>query len=292
MKNFNNMYIKIKSYFNSIYFLVLGTFWIALFIYFRFINKRSPYDLVDLRGLISTPYLLIHGGFILLHLFLICYAIYLIYNRNKDTKLPHWFIQKIQSSMEIILTKPLSYIKELIAPHIPYSGLFFCYLSEFLEKKDPILAKRLIYIFYVTPRIIVACIFFIELVRYQRISYFVTSLILLLLPLLWSLFVNLFISFGERCLNDIPKYIEVTPLGEPFFAGWHKEYSFRGREEYKLDENDVREYGLTWLRVLHIYAYGNAHFKDNQKFISPYITIVCSSLYLGGILYKLFFLII
>ena len=145
-------------------------------------------------------------------------------------------------------------------------------------------------IFNVIPRLFVSFVFFTEIVFYQRIYYFVSCLIFLLLPVMWNIFVNLFTNFGERALADIPKYINVIPQGEPLNNGWYNNYVFEFKSEYQYEENDKEEYKKLWFIALKIYAYGESYLKKYQQAMTPYVIIICSSLYIFATLYKLFFI--
>jgi hypothetical protein len=197
--------------------------------------------------------------------------------------------------LDFLITQPLLFLRDVIAPYIPYSATIFCYFCELLNKiftyNIPFAILTLpIIIFNVIPRLVVSLVFFIELVIYQRIYYFVSCLILLLIPIIWNIFIDLFTNFGQRALIDIPKYINVIPEGEPLNNGWYHAYTFEYKSEYQYEENDKEEYKKLWYLALKIYAYGECYFKKYQQIISPYVIIYCSSLYVTATLYKLFFL--
>ena len=55
----------------NIYLLLVGLWWISLQIYFRFIAKKSTYDLLEIKLFISPKMLMIFITFTLLHLMII-----------------------------------------------------------------------------------------------------------------------------------------------------------------------------------------------------------------------------
>ena len=148
-------------------------------------------------------------------------------------------------------------------------------------------------IFNLMPRIMVAIIFFLELIIYNRIHYFLISLPLLLLLILWNIFLNLYINFAVRGLIELPKSIKITPIGEPSTNGWYNAYDFGPLSQYHYEKNDIKEYADTFIIVIKMYCFGagNQSFKTFQQQISPYITLLTSSLYLFSSIYKLIYIL-
>ena len=197
---------KITHHIESFFLWALCLFWVSMFIYFRFIKNNLSYTLVELKSQITDYFVIGNIFFITLHFILLSYALSLIFLKRNNISIP----RIIKNTTNILFIKPFLKVRDLIAPHIPYSGLLFCYFTEYLEKQSFILLKVFVIIFNSLPRIIVALIFFIEIICYHQIYYFLISISLLLIPLLWHIFINLYINFAERGLLEIPKYIVIN----------------------------------------------------------------------------------
>lgn len=205
-----HLWIKIFDYIKknkiTIFFTIISLFWIIFFVYFRLIKEKTSYYLNDLKGNVTDYFLIVNILFIILHIFLLCYAIYGIYTNNKVKKAV-FGVQYIQDIFNIIIIKPFITLRELIAPHIPYSGIFFLKITTLIEKNSLSSLKYPVIVFNFFPRIIIASTFFIELIFFHRIKYFVYTIWFFFIVLLWNLFVSLYKSFAERLLNLIPQYI-------------------------------------------------------------------------------------
>ena len=143
-------------------------------------------------------------------------------------------------------------------------------------------------IFSIIPRIVVALIFFIEIIFFNQVHYFIPSLLLLLLiPIIWNIFVSLYVRVAEEILVESPKYIKIIDKG-------NFEYSFQPLPQYKYEGNDLQEYADTYIIGIKMYVFGNGtpSFKHYQNLLSPYSTLLTSSLYLVGGIYKLVFVLL
>lgn len=283
---------KIKQKLLSTYFICIALFWFGFFIYIRFFKKKTSYTLTALKNAVTLKLLFLQIIFILFHIINIIYAIYIIYRSSNIAYEPRGIITYIKKLLDITFTQPLTYVRDILAPIIPYSGIIFCHFGTFLGKSNPNIAKFFVILFSLIPRIIVAMIFFIEIIFFEEIYYFLISLVLLFIPILWSIFVNLFINFGERALKDIQIYINVSPVGDMLPNGWYKEYFFEPNTKYECSANDLKEYEHLWHTAMIIYAFGYTHFKYYKDITMPYVTIFCSSLYLSAGLYKFLFILI
>lgn len=285
--------MKIFNKYKNFYFIFLGLFWILVFIYYRFIVKKSEYNLEQLKTIVSFEYLICHLFFILLHCSLIIYAIYLLVMSQKSpNNKESIFMAYIKKCMNIILIKPLTSIKELIAPHIPLSGTIFCHFGTFLVKRDyEFLTKCFVIIFNIIPRITVSIIFFIEIVFYKRIYYFIPCLSLLLLHLFWILFIDLFTSFGERMLQDLPGYIKIEPKGNMLPNGYYQEYTFEPFDKFEYEPGEFEDYKHLWYLSMNIYCFGISYFKKFQQKSAPYVILFNSPLYLFATIYKLIYIL-
>ena len=287
---------KIKGNIKKIYFCFLGLFWISLIIYFRLIQEKNSYTLEELKTQVTTYIISINIVFTVCHLLLILYALYLIFIKVNDNKINNTIVSVITKVLQVIIIKPIIYLRDLVSPHIPGSVLFFCKITEYLDKFElstfTKILKTIVIFFNFLPRIIVSLIFFIELVFYNRIFYFFTSLLLLIIPLCWNIFLSLYITFGERLLKNIPTCVEIIPIGEPLSNGWYTSYIFKPLDKFKYEEGEVEEYGDTYIIAIKIYSFGLGKFSFTsfQKDLTPYILLLTSSLYLSASIFKLLYL--
>lgn len=275
---------------NKLYLLLLGLFWVVFFMYMRIFFTKTPYDIPEIKNVFLEKQLLFGITFITLHFIIICVSIYSLRLSYEQKKTIPKFVHKLQDIYTTVFIAPLTYIRNLIAPKIPYSGIFFCKIAAFMENKGAWRFKALVVLFYILPRSIVASIFFIELVFYQRIYYFVFSLAILLIPLIWLIFVNLFTDFGYRGLVDIPKYVNIIPLGDPLPNGWYSRYRFEPFPQYKYSHTSVDEYRKLYFLSMSIWAYGETFIQKYQRDTMPYITLYTSTLYMVATSYKMFLL--
>lgn len=280
----------IKTHKRELYLLLVSIFWVLIYIYVRFIVERRPYDLEMLKLHVTLKYLLFQCTFLVLHLTLIFYHIANIMNGSliKNT---FWVTNEIKLLLNKIIIEPLNYLRQKIGPEIPGSGMFFCKIMELIIKYNIDPAKITTIFFYAFPRIFVASVFFIEIVIVQKIQYFFLSLTLLIIPVLWTIFINLFTDFGKRILDDMPRLVEVIGLGKPLENGWHSEYMFKEKPEYSYEENDLEQYAETWSICMKIYGYGENFLKAFQSKINPYVSLTCSLLYFNAILFKIIILV-
>ena len=286
MKRFPNILHKIYLY-------SIGIWWIILFIYLRFVRERFGYDLNDIKSHVSEEFIYANIAFILLHLFLIIISLYNImknytnYNKYSNNKI----IEKISLFINTIVTKPLESIRDLISPLIPGSGLFYDKVARFIEINIELRSKMLVTVFYFIPRLIIAFIFFIELIFYNKIEYFIYSIFLFIIPLGWILFVNLFTDFGERGMHDVQKNVRVIGSGDLLGGIVYSHYKFQPLPQFTYEEGELKEWADTWFAVLNIYVFGQMYLKSFKNTISPYFLLLTSSLYFSAAVYRLYFLL-
>jgi len=284
--------MKFNHNLKNVYLYSVGLLWVILFICFRFLRERSTFELNQLKSNITPTFIYVNMVFILLHIIMISISIYIIIKQNKikvfeNSKIIH----QVKTFFNFIVIQPLESIRDLLAPNIPGSGLAFCKVAEFVEKNIELRSILLVILFDFLPRIFISFIFFVELIFYNKIEYFLYSLFLFLIPLSWMVFVNLFTNFGERGIRDVPRNVKVIGIGEPETNGWYTEYKILPLPQFQYEPDELKSWGDTWNKVITIYSIGMS-FKEFKKKISPYITIITSSLYLLASIYKLTFILI
>ncbi len=268
-------------------YIVIGFFWICLFIYIRFLVTRPTYNFSAIKETLPLSTFILFVIFIFVHIIIISFIIYrLIFPQiKKDAQI----ILGLKMILNKLYTEPLNSIHDLFAPHLPYSGILFCKLSEYLDKHSLRLTQYIVIFFFALPKIIVAFIFFIEVIFYAQLHYFIYSIIFLMIPLLWNLFVKFFISFSVRNMQEIKTWLDIIPKGNKLFNGLYDEYDFYMKPHY--DSQNLKEYVYLWKQLIKIYAYGNTYFLGFSQKITPYVTLFCSTLYIiAGIFRVSYFL--
>lgn len=302
MKMLNNIKQKIITniesiYLLTIYLLTISFFWISFFIYSTFIQKKVIYNLSELKSNITQYILVANIFFITLHIIFILYALFLLFSKNNIINISQKYMLTIKN-----ITKMLNYERFLKrnVPYIPYAADIYVSITNFLYelslKYNHETIKRIpVIIFYVIPRLIVATIFFIEIMFYNRIYYFIISLLLLLIPILWSSFLILFVTFVERGLLGIALAIDITPTWEHVFNGRMRlgdSYSFKPLPQRTYKPNEVEEWGESYLGAVKMYWFAKLSFENYQQQIKPYVTIMTSSLYLLAAIFTLIYILL
>ena len=190
----------------NIYLIVFGFGWMIIHIFFRFFIERPSYNLQDIKNIISFQHYLFFCIFILFHILLIVFSCFTIYMRRITIK-ERSIITQIKLFFTTLLYKiywkPLEFIHDKIAPHIPGSAKFFLYLETLWQTKG--FTYFLILLFEILPKILIPCIFFIEIIFFNQIKFFVYSLSFYILPVIFQVFLKFFSSFATR---NLPFFLE------------------------------------------------------------------------------------
>lgn len=298
----NNLINKIKAILPQLmpyYLTILGVGWILLYVYLRLIKERYSYKIEDIRPFIAEEHYIIFIGFVVLHMIILITTIFLLYKRKYPLKTTGIFYQSSQRLSKItdtIFWKPLEYIHDIIAPHIPGSARFYIYLESIWTKKK--YGKgyfyTLILIFNILPKVLVACVFFIDLVFFLHIKYFIYSLSLLILPIIFNIFLKLLITFSDNNAPILKEYFSeikyVGDISDNNMTSNPYAYEFYVKPEYADVINPEEEIRLLFqLEALNRYA---LKLREDISKISPYVTLIVSSIYLSGGLFRIYLLIL
>lgn len=280
---------------NNFYLLTVGISWVFIIIYLRIILERSTYTYEDMKSYISLKHYVIFSFFIIIQIIICIVCIIILIKRKKDYRPATLFqtiANKLNNLLEKIYWKPLQYIHDKVAPHIPGSGRFFLYLETKWKSKN--FSYTLLMLFDSFPKVFMAIIFFVEAVFFQRIIIFIYCMPLLFVPICFSVFLKLFISFATRNIPVIREpFITIEGIGDPIkdINGQivdYPNYKFILKKEY-LDVIDPLE-NINALfqvrRIIDIVVFT----KETLSTISPYILLITSSLYLLGGIYRLIIL--
>jgi hypothetical protein len=190
--------------------------------------------------------------------------------------------------------KPLEYIHDLIAPELPYSGIIFVSIADFVDKGNRDLRYKLYQSSYLLfdylPQIFVSSIFFIDIVIFNQLYYFLYAIILLIIPILYSIYLKLAESFFIRNAPQFYESLNIKSLGDPdehgVYLKWH--YSLKSNYVYDPDifAEFVHEYTLLKRIDLHI-----KYIRIYKKKYYPYVILLTSSLYLSAAIYRLIYIL-
>jgi len=153
----------------------------------------------------------------------------------------------------------------------------------------------LIFLFDVLPKLLLALTLFIELIMFNRIRYFLFFIPLIFIPILFKIFLNLFIDFGERNLPVLKSYFSSIKRLDPYF---NEKGELRGYLKYEAtlkDEYvDVVDPGTELRLILQLQSITNygLQIKENLNTMAPYLTIITSFMYFIAGFYRLFIILI
>jgi len=284
------------------YLLIFGISWITLHIIARFFIERPAYNLEDLKPFLNYKLTFIFTGFIILHLVIIIQSLYLLFLRNRFTNTNSLFYKsakKISGVANMVYWNPIQYIHDTIAPHIPGSARFFVYIDSLWNKKNSVFFYRLLFLVDAIPKLMVASVFLIEIVYYGQVKYFFIILPILCIPIGFSIFIKLFTSCGERNFPKFRKYFSsiegINPIlseqNQPFtddihyVKDYYKVYKFEVKDEYagKIDGDFAADMLIIAERLS---RWGNEMKEDLGK-MGPYISLITSTIYFIGGLYRI-----
>lgn len=286
----------------QIYLTFMGSFWVIIYLYFRFFVSRPTYTLDNLKTYIELRHYIGFVIFIMVHLILLCIVLYTLFFKEKKIYINPFFkyiMEKIQLFINYIFWKPLEKIHNIIAPKIPGSSRFFL----FIEKKwttnnvTPAFFKLLIIIFNIIPKVITAVIFFIDIVLLGSFKYFIYALPLLFIPIMLNIFLKIFESFAIRNIPNLQVYFSnIKYIGDTYDEQGNLIISDRGAYEFSLKPeyshvDDLQETIQVLYQLNTIIEYVT-FMKDQIQKYTPYITLITSSIYLGGGFYRLIYFLV
>lgn len=256
--------------------------------------EKPPYSFEEFKAYIDIRHYILFIGFIMFHLLLILYNIFTLYRQKSVNKsLFTNLLRKFVCIVELLYWKPLEYINDKIAPHIPLSGIFFLHVEKIWSKKDNIYFYLLIFLFELLPRLIISLIFLIEVVIFGQIKLFIYIVSLFFVTIIWHIFLKLFANFGKRNLPIIKQYFStIRGVGDATFdedgnISSYSAYEFIVKPEYE-DVINVEEEAKLLMQLESMQSFAEQIKKDTAK-IMPYITIITSLIYLIGGVYRLIF---
>ena len=300
--NFKNIIKYIRTlllYFFPMYLVTVGISWILLHIYLRFVTYKSSYTLAELKPHLTEKHYFFFLAFIVIHMFYLITVCIILYRQkfpqDKPYKIFNKLTEKINAVLDFIYWKPLDYIHDLIAPHIPMSARFFIYVEKIWATKEEKYFYQLIILFEVLPKLLISITFLIEIILYGRIKVFLYIIGLIFITIFWHIFLKLFASCGTRNASLIKNYfLTIKGVGNPTIDSdgipiAYTSYEFVVKEEYE-DVIDPEEEALLFMQLMAMPRFVEQIKKDTNK-ITPYITLLTSLIYVAGGIYRFIYFI-
>jgi len=261
IKTFNNIMIFLKKMLiapilqiTNIYLVIMSIGWLSIHAYFRFFFVRPEYTLSSIKPYVTNYHLCLIAAFIGMHLLFVivaCYNIYKSYTKKHSTFV---IIQYLQKIIDYFYWKPLEYLHDRVAPVLPYSGIFLLYVGKLIKphKKHALIAAVIIFDFF--PKIMLAAIFSIELLFYERIYYFVHFISLILLPIMFSVLIKFMESFALRNFPLMRRILVIEPI--PHKPGELYGYTFSLQKNYSyLTKEQLDFYAKSWCQLVDLDNY-------------------------------------
>jgi hypothetical protein len=182
-----------------------------------------------------------------------------------------------------------------LIPKIPKSGDFFVYLEKIWtsNKYGKVYFYTLIFLFDIFPKLILCITFIIEILVLQEIKYFFYLISIILIPISFAVFLKILLNFTQRNLPIMKSYFREIKGYDPIINDkgitiGFKRYEYLMKPEYKNVIND-KEFILVLLQVDRLQDYVMQIKADITK-VTPYVTLITSTIYIIGGIFRLIFL--
>lgn len=276
------------------YLIIVGCLIIILQLYLRLFRSRNSYSLDTIKNNIYPIDILISINFIFIQLVAILSILYYFYKLYYNIEKTSPLIRYASKIVDHLYWKPLEYIHDIIAPELPYSGIIFVYIADFVEKGNRNLRYKLYQSSYIIfdylPQILVSSIFFVDIVILNQLYYFLYAVLLLIIPVLFCIYLKLAESFYIRNSHQFHESLNIIPLGKPDIHGLYLKWQYSLKSNYVYDAEIftefVKEYTLLKRIDLHI-----KYIRIYKKKYYPYIILFTSSLYLSAAVYRLIYIL-
>jgi hypothetical protein len=280
-----------KSFLNKLhifYLAVVGSLLIILQLYFRLFKSKSSYSLDSLRENLSPLGLFLSINFLLIHLVAIISIVYMLYKQYYSIQGISKIMQYTSKIVDILYWKPLEYIHDIIAPDLPYSGIFLLYVGKVIKRNKKRILILAVVLFDFLPKIMLTAIFSIELIFYERLYYFIHFISLILLPIIFSILIKLMESFALRNLPLMRKILVIESM--PHKPGELFGYTFSLQKNYSyLTKEQLNFYAQSWGQLVDLDNYA-FQLKKLKADYSSYIVLITSLCYLFASIYKFLYL--
>lgn len=205
------------------------------------------------------------------------------------------YVSKITDNL---LWKPLTYVHEIVASNIPGSAILLLKIQKIWLKghnNNIYYFHSYMFIFNIVPKILTSFVFFFDIVLLGSFKYFLYTLPLLLIPILFNIFLKTFESLAFRNIPVLQEYFsKIKFIGNKYDKEGNliisnlAEYEFHVKPEYSNMEEELREI-IPVLYQLNTIIDFVAFIRERLQYITPYVTLTTSSIYFIGGLYRLIY---
>lgn len=283
---------KIKEKLYNIFLLLIASLIVGLHIYVRLFQPREGYTLASIKDNASDYYIFFLASFCVMHIIIIVLTSYSLYKKYYNIKTNSYILNKINDVINKIYWNPLEHLHDKIAPDLPGSARLFVFIIKFIKKSNAILRSKIYnnsyIIFSYIPPLITSIIFFVEIVCFNQLKYFFFSLILLLLPLLFSIYLKLCSSFYDRNIINYTKFLDIKEK-ENTDVNDDPTMIFSFKPEYSQNSKQILEELSQDYTILYYIKFHTEAIKELRDKYYGLILIVISSIYLVAGIYRLYF---
>lgn len=257
----------------------------------RFIKKRVIYNLEEIYVSNFKLYCIVFTSIIILFT-IVKNILFLLDNTTNAFPIKNNIIKEIYKYIKIVSTAPqIFYDKIYMFKYFPIKTLIekpISYLTAYLYYPSSSYPKLISVFFLQVPKIIVAILFFIDIVFFHQINYFIKAIWLLSLTLIVRMFLFMANHHSKKNIDYFDLHIE-------FFKYENNNTCYaKFREPLPnipdaLDTQHVKlSTILGWYTIYgNIYNFTKKIYEYNS-FITPYGTIISSIFFLigwGGFIY-------
>jgi hypothetical protein len=196
--------VLLLGYIKEILAILFGSIIISWLIFNRLFREHLPASIPTFNTIYSWGFLIYFSLFVvtlLLFLFLLLLKIkpkVLSASKNEDIV----FMKQIATDIQNIIIYSFRKLHLVISVRIPKYVRKILFISTKFRKLQPYY-KWLVIIFVMLPPIVVGVTFLVDIVIFGRFNYFYTSLVILLLPLIFKGIIGIFRHVFEQKNDDV-----------------------------------------------------------------------------------------
>ena len=204
LRYLGELVVLLLGYIKEILAILFGSIIISWLIFNRLFRERLPVSIPTFNTIYSWGFLIYFSVFVvfsILFLFLLWLQIkpkVLSASKNEDIV----FMKQIATDIQNIIIYSFRKLHVMIGNRIPRYIRKMSFLSTKFIKLQPYY-NMVVIIFVMLPTIIVSVTFLVDIVIFERLNYFYTSLVILLLPLILRGIIGIFRQFEYYCKLDV-----------------------------------------------------------------------------------------
>ena len=215
LRYLGELVVLLLGYIKEILAILFGSIIISWLIFNRLFRERLPVSIPTFNTIYSWGFLIYFSVFVvtlLILLFLLWLQIkpkVLSASKNEDIV----FMKQIATDIQNIIIYSFRKLHVMIGNRIPRYIRKMSFLSTKFIKLQPYY-NMVVIIFVMLPTIIVSVTFLVDIVIFERLNYFYTSLVILLLPLILRGIIGIFRHVEDRQKGDVSVYYVMLKVEE------------------------------------------------------------------------------